>query len=402
MTSWLPPLKHRSKKDHHVSTKALEQLLVWPVIMLTIMSLLFIYSSSSMRGLYLASSSSIFAKKQLIVTLVCWGYLASCYHINTALWKRIPLLSYLIVLIMLSGLFIPGLYPEVSGAKRWLNLSVIQFQPAELAKITLILLMAKILAHPHYRSHRLLGGTLPVIGFFSVYAILLLLQPDFGTTVLLAGVCGTILIIAGTPKRFIFSMLSLGIVGLLLLIIIAPYRWNRLMVFMDPWKQIHGSGFQIIQSYLAFQNGALFGTGFGESKQKLFFLPEAHTDFILAVIGEELGLLGVVFIIICYGSMIFAGFRISQKQQDEFWYYVCLGVTLMLSYQSIMNMGVVMGLLPTKGIPLPFISSGSSSLVAYTVMISLLLIANKRYPIKKRVIKPNKSSAYSQQQQLKL
>lgn len=380
--------KSRSTNRHHSSTYALEHLIVLPVIMLTIMSLLFIYSSSPMRGIYLASSSAVFVKKQLIITLACWGYLALCTHINSAIWRRIPLLSYILVLITLCGVLVPGLYPEIGGARRWLRLAGIQFQPAELAKVALILLTAKILSLPSYRSRRWVGGILPILSFFSAYAVLLLLQPDFGSTVLLASVCGAVLVVAGIPKRFILAMLGLGASGIALLIMVAPYRWNRLMVFMDPWKQPRDGGFQIIQSYLGFQNGSLWGSGFGESKQKLFFLPEAHTDFILAVIGEELGFMGVSFVVLCFVAIIFAGFRISQKQQDSFWYYVCLGVVFMLSFQTIMNMGVVMGLLPTKGIPLPFISNGASSLVAYTLMISLLLIANRRHPIKSRRLSP--------------
>ena len=335
-----------------------------------------------MKGVHLAGDSYLFLKKQFFITLAGWLFLFKAHAIPEKIWKRIPLISYFLVLFMLLGIFIPGLYPEISGAKRWMRLGFLQFQPGEFAKLALILILAKNLARPGHRSHNLLKGILPNLGFFFIYALLLMLQPDFGTTVLLALVCFFLLCLAGIPKKTIAGMVLSGIAIIASLVAIAPYRMKRLIVFLDPWQQVHDGGFQIIQSYLSFQNGSLLGNGLGESKQKLFFLPEAHTDFILAVIGEELGFIGVTFLILCYFSLIFAAFRVTQKQQDSFWYYSCLGITLTLSFQTLINMGVVMGLLPTKGIPLPLISNGASSLVAYILMIGLLLVANKRYPLK--------------------
>lgn len=378
----MSPIRKKSNLSYDATTKELETLVVVPVVLLTLMSLIFVYSSSAMKGVYLASSSEMFLKKQLLISAACAIYLISCLFLKDTFWKTLPLISYLVVGFLLALVFVPGLYPEIGGAKRWLRIAGVQFQPSELAKISLVLLLAKILSAPHFRSHKFIEGVVPVALFFMIYAVLLLSQPDFGTTVLCAGVCTGVLTIAGIPKRFICGIIGTGLLGMIMMIIVAPYRWSRLIVFVDPWKQLHGGGFQIIQSYLGFQNGSLLGEGLGESKQKLFFLPEPHTDFILAVIGEELGFIGVMFIVMSYGALIFAGFRISQKQQDGFWYYLCVGITLMLSFQTIMNMGVVMGMLPTKGIPLPFISNGASSLMAYTIMISALLMANRRYPLK--------------------
>lgn len=382
LASYISSSQQICQNTYDTETQGLRFLLLTSTALLTTMSLLFIYSSSSMKGIHLTGHSTMFLKKQLMITLVCWGYLAKCYFVSEKAWEKLPLLSYLVILVILAGVFIPGIYPEIGGAERWIRLGGVQFQPGEFAKLTLILIMAKILSRPGYRSDRF-DQIVPILCFFAAYGFLLMLQPDFGTTVLIAAVCGVVLVLSGISKRLFIRIVMIGLIAAAALIAIAPYRWKRLTVFLDPWEQFHSGGFQIIQSYLGFQNGALLGNGLGESKQKLFFLPEAHTDFILAVIGEEIGFVGVMFVMLCYFAMIYAGFRISQKQQDEFWYYACLGVTLMISLQTLLNMGVVMGLLPTKGIPLPFISNGASSLVTYTLMISVLLVASRRYPEKR-------------------
>jgi cell division protein FtsW len=274
-------------------------------------------------------------------------------------------------------IIIPGAYVKVGGATRWLNLPFIRFQTSEIAKIALILFLAKNLSRQNFRIGSFWGGLFPNILFFTVYAGFLMLQPDFGTTALLGVITFAMLIVSGLAGRYIIgsAVAALGLV--VTAILMAPYRMKRILAFLDPWDQIKEGGFQIIQSYLAFQNGGLLGTGLGESKQKLFFLPEAHTDFILSVIGEELGFLGVSLVIFTYLVLTFAAFKVTRNQSDPFFKYLCFGLTLLISLQAILNMGVVTGLLPTKGIPLPFISNGSSSLLAFMSIICILLIANR-------------------------
>jgi cell division protein FtsW len=200
----------------------------------------------------------------------------------------------------------------------------------------------------------------------------MMLQPDFGSTVLLVLVTFLMLFIAGLSPTLIGGSFLAGILALVAAVAAAPYRMKRLLSFLDPWSVVSGGGFQIIQSYVGFQNGGLFGLGLGESKQKLFFLPEAHTDFILSVIGEELGVLGVFLVCGLYFFLSWLGFQIAKKQDNKFHALLAYGFTCLISLQAALNMAVVMGMLPTKGIPLPFISNGASSLIVFLVVIGIL------------------------------
>lgn len=372
-----------TRAQYDATTLGLERVMWVSCTLLMSFGLLAIYAASSMKGLHQFDDSYYFVRTQLLISVFGAGWLLASRKIPPRLWEILPLPLYVLVLLLLAAVWIPGAYSDIGGARRWLNAAGLRFQVGELAKLALILILAKNIARPSYRTTDFWKSTFPGLALFVLYAVFLMAQPDFGTTALLASVCGAILTMAGMPLRVIMgfgvAMASLAAT----LVMIAPYRLKRILVFLDPWTQIRGGGFQIIQSYLGFQNGGLWGRGLGESKQKLFFLPEAHTDFILSVIGEELGLVAVLFLLVCYLSLIFCAFRIAQKQRECFWYFSALGITLLLSCQTIMNMGVVMGLLPTKGIPLPFISKGMSSLVTFLLMMAFLFTANRRYPIKK-------------------
>ena len=202
-------------------------------------------------------------------------------------------------------------------------------------------------------------------------------QPDFGSTVLMGLVLFSMLFVAGLDWKYIFGAFLASVAAITAAIAVAPYRMARLTSFLDPWGEIKRGGFQIIQSYLAFQNGGLWGLGLGESRQKLFFLPEAHTDFILAVLAEELGFLGVTFLCLTFAYYCFLGFRIAFLQTKPFQRYLAFGLTATVGFQGAINMAVAMGLLPTKGIPLPFISSGASSLFMSLITTALLFRLSK-------------------------
>ena len=377
--------KSSPQHKHSETTLGLEKVIWVSCSILMVLGVLAIYGASSMKGLHQFGDPYFFVRKQFTVSVLGMVLLLKAPCIPTNFWEKIPLPLYTLVALGLCGILIPGLYSEIGGAQRWINFAGIRFQVAELSKLSLVLLLAKNIARPSYRIRDFWYGTLPGLSFFLIYAFFLMLQPDFGTTALLAVVCLSLLTISGMPGKLIIGFTLALITLAVTLVMIAPYRMKRLLVFLDPWAQIRGGGFQIIQSYLGFQNGGLWGKGLGESKQKLFFLPEAHTDFILSVIGEELGFVAVLFLLLCYISLIYCAFRITQKQRECYWYFACLGITLTLSLQTILNMGVVMGLLPTKGIPLPFISKGMSSLITFLLMMAFLLTANRRYPLKKHI-----------------
>ena len=284
--------------------------------------------------------------------------------------------SYYIVgltFLMLIAVMTPGLGKEVGGAQRWLNFGGFTFQPSELAKFALVLFIAKSLVKRSDQLKNFAYGYLPkliVLGFFFVP---ILFQPDFGTAIIICAVTFTMLFIAGLRIKFlVYSILAI-IPFIVSAIMSAEYRTRRIIAFLDPWQDPSDTGFQIIQSFYAFGRGGIFGAGIGASHQKLFYLPEAHTDFIFSVIGEELGFIGTSLIVLLFSVLIWRGFVIAYHAKDSFGTHVAIGLTLLFGIQAFINMGVAVGLLPTKGLTLPLISMGGSSLIVLMLSIGVLL-----------------------------
>ncbi|MEZ4742882.1 MAG: putative lipid II flippase FtsW [Bdellovibrionota bacterium] len=339
---------------------------------LTCLGLLAIYAASAMKGAEQFGDPYLFIRKQSIVACVGFVSILFLQFIPLKLIDKLALPSLVLSLFLLALIFIPGAYLKVGGASRWLGVSGLRFQTSELAKVALVLFLAKNLSRYSCNVQRMGLGVISNIFIFSCFAFLMMMQPDFGSTVLLGGITFLMLYISGLSKKLILSSFFIALIGLAGAIAAAPYRLKRLLSFLDPWSEVSGGGFQIIQSYLGFQNGGLLGVGLGESRQKLFFLPEAHTDFILSVIGEELGLLGVSLVCGLYFLLVWLGFKIAAKQKNMFYSLIGYGFTCLIGLQSALNMGVVMGILPTKGIPLPFVSHGSSSLIVFLTIIGIL------------------------------
>ena len=278
-----------------------------------------------------------------------------------------------ITFLMLIALMVPDIGKEVGGARRWLILGSFTFQPSELAKFALVLFIAKSLVKRSDQLKNFAYGYLPkliVLGFFIVP---ILFQPDLGTATIICLVTFTMLMIAGLRSKFlVYSVLA--VVPLFVIAIInAEYRMRRIVAFLNPWEHQSNEGFQIVQSFYAFGRGGLFGTGIGGSSQKLFYLPEAHTDFIFSVIGEELGFVGALIIVLLFSILIWRGFTIAYRAKDPFGTHLAIGLTLLIGMQAFMNMGIAVGLLPTKGMTLPFISMGGSSLIVLMLSIGVLL-----------------------------
>ncbi len=272
--------------------------------------------------------------------------------------------------------FIPGMYRKVGGAARWLNIAGISFQPVEITKLSFILFLAKLLS-----LHTTIEKPAPTLAYMLIPLIFigvpLMAQPDFGNCAILVASTVLFIFVSGISRKLL--LYATGSAGLFacLAIFSSPYRTKRILVFLNPWDHFQTGGFQIIQSYLGFQNGGLLGVGFGESKQKLFFLPEAHNDFILSVIGEESGFLGFSLICLLFLYVVHCGFSIMRQQENLFRKYVAFGITSTFAIQGLFNFFVVTGLLPTKGISLPLISSGVSSLLSSVIMVGLLLRISK-------------------------
>jgi len=332
-----------------------------------------IYSSSSAFAYESYGSSAYFVKRQLLFMLV--GLIAAVLLMSFDYGKlknfTKPFLLFSILLLI--AVFIPGIGHSAGGAKRWISLGAINFQPSEIAKMALVFYAADVLARKQSEIKNFLYGFLPLVMSLGVCILLILLEPDLGTAVTLAFLIIIMAFIAGVDIKQLFIMIVPGILTLIGLIVMKPYRIKRMMAFLNPWNDPRGSGFQIIQSMIAMGTGGFFGVGLAHSKQKLFYLPEAHTDFIFSIIGEELGLIGTLGIVILFAIFIWLGFRIAYSARDLFGQFLAFGLVTMLALQVIINIAVVTGLIPTKGLPLPFISYGGTSLVYSLASVGLLL-----------------------------
>ena len=342
-------------------------------VFLTMFGLLIIYASSSIPAAQKFHDPYIFLKKQALMLGAGLAAILVIQKLPIRLFEKLTLPILGLSFFCLICVMIPGLGVKVNGATRWVSFAGFGFQPSEMAKIAIIFFLAKNLSRVHFKSTDFWRGIMPNLFVLAMLCGLVMLQPDLGTSALLCLVTIAMLFVAGMPFKYFGMLAGLGSAALAAAIAVEPYRLKRLISFLDPWANSREGGFQIIQSYLAFHNGGLWGVGLGESKQKLFFLPEAHTDFILPVIGEELGLLGVLFICSMFAYLIFICFRVSMKQQRDYDKLLAVGLTCLITFQALINIGVTMGVLPTKGIPLPFLSSGRSSLIIFLIAIGILI-----------------------------
>lgn len=301
---------------------------------------------------------------------------AVAFSIPVKLWYRSGALLLLIATTLLCLVFVPGIGHEVNGSVRWLKLGPLNFQPSELAKLFLVVYLAGYLVRRSVEVRSGLHGFIKPLLVLSGLAALLLLEPDYGATVVMACTALGMLFLAGVPLLPFVVSGGVVVLGLAALLVAAPYRVDRLTSFVDPWSDPFGSGFQLTQALIAIGRGEWWGVGLGGSVQKLFYLPEAHTDFLFAVLAEELGLLGMCAVIALFTLLVWRAFGIATRavRADKlFSAHVAYGVGLLIGLQAFVNIGVNMGILPTKGLTLPLMSYGGSSLVVNCVAVALLL-----------------------------
>jgi cell division protein FtsW len=356
-----------------------DYMILFPVILLTGLGFVFVYSASVHWADHRVGDSCFYLKRQAFFCIFGLGIMIIAKKIHLRLYLKLvyPLLAVSLFLLIL--LFIPGLGHEVGGACRWLRLcGGFYFQPSELAKFALILYMAHSVSKKGPDMALFTKGLLPHLLVAGPFMLLLVLQPDLGTAVIIGCWFMIVLFVGGVKLRYLLSMLFAGGLTFFLLVLQADYRINRVKSFWNPWDDPQGTGYHIIHSFLAFGSGGLFGTGIGQSKQKMLFLPEPHTDFAFSVIGEELGLFGVTAILFLFGLLIIRGIRVALDARDLFSTYLAFGLISMIGLQAAINMYVVLGLLPTKGLTLPFISYGGSSLVFNLFSIGILLNISSR------------------------
>lgn len=319
-----------------------------------------------------------FFRKQLIAMGAGVIALVACTVVPSTLYRRFayPLLA--VSFIILAMVLIPGVGVNRGGARRWIMFPGFAFQPSELAKLSMVFYLAHSMAKKQEMIRTFSVGVLPHLIISGLFAGLLLLEPDFGTALILTMVLYFMLFIGGVRVSHLLSTALLALPVLVFVMMTAEYRLRRLMTFLDPWSDATGSGFHVIQSLIAFGSGQFFGRGLGESRQKLFYLPEAHTDFVYSVIGEELGLLGALAVLALFGVIIVRGLRLTAKIEEPFDQYLAFGLTVLLGLQALIHMGVVMGLMPTKGLVLPFISYGGSAMVINLMEAGILLGLSRR------------------------
>jgi cell division protein FtsW len=343
------------------------------VLSLIFMGVMMVYSSSAILANERYHDSYFFLKREIVFALVAIGLLFTLSRVNYHVYWRLVYPFMFLTLFLCILVAIPGIGVKAGGARRWISLGGFTFQPSEMVKLSLILFMAYSLAKKREKMEQFTIGVLPHVAVAGLMMGLILLQKDLGTTFTLAVVMMILLFVGGTRVSYLAGGVLLSIPALYFLVFSVGYRRQRILAFLDPWTHMADSGFQIIQSYIAFNRGGIWGAGLGQGKQKLFYLPAAHTDFILSGVGEELGLFGVLFVLGLFVVLIVRGFRAALKAPDLFGMYLALGITCLIGVQSLINFGVVMGLLPTKGLPLPFISYGGTSLIVMGMTIGILL-----------------------------
>jgi len=314
---------------------------------------------------YFSFKQMIFAALGLAVMFVVMKLDYHTYRHPAVVFSALAIVVALMVLVFF--------LPSAANTHRWIQLAGFSMQPSELAKLALIFFLAAFLEKRKGKVNDLRFTLIPIAVVVAMLAGLIELQKDLGTAVSLLVISGVLLFVAGLDPRWIAISIIFAAPTVYLLVSRVGYRRDRILAFLNPWDDPLGRGFQIIQSLLAVASGGVIGLGFMEGKQKLFYLPEAHTDFIFAVVGEELGLIGTIAVLVLFAVFLWRGLRTSMRAPDLFGFYLAMGITMMVCVQAFINMSVVLGLLPTKGIPLPFLSYGGSSFVVMLASVGILL-----------------------------
>ena len=347
------------------------------VLALVCIGIVMIYSASCVNALENFHDSMYYLKRHLLFlvmgVLACIGVMSMDYRQIQPHARLILIISLFLLVLVL----IPHIGTESYGARRWFKLGIFHFQPSELVKLAVIIYTADFLSRKQQLIRDFKQGFLPPTIVVGIACLLTVKQPDLGTTVEMAVVVFGLMFIAGAKFLHLLLIAASSIPIVIYLIVKEPYRMARIIAFLDPWQDSQGIGFQLTQSQIALGSGGLFGVGLGNSKQKLFYLPAAHTDFILSIIGEEFGLIGALVVIILFVLFIWMGIRLIRQTHESFGYFLSIGIILMLGIQSMVNVGVSIGAFPTKGLPLPFISYGGSALIFHLMAISFLLNVSK-------------------------
>lgn len=347
--------------------------LLMVVFFLLLTGITMMFSASSRYADYYYSDTFYILKKQLV-----WAFLGIIAMIAMSNFDYHKLHKYAVPLlfgtmVLLAAVFIPGLGIETKGARRWLGVGGLSFQPSELAKLSIIIFLASSLSKKKNLLKYFLKGFIPYIAIIGMVAGLIIIEPHLSSTVIVCGVGAVLLFVAGA-KLSHFAVLGFPVIlGIIGAVVFEPYRFDRIKAFMDPWKYASKEGYQITQSLMAIGSGGLIGVGLGLSKQKQLYIPEPHNDFVFSIIGEELGLLGCVFVLLLFLVFIWKGIKVAVYSQDLFGSLLAIGIISLIAFQVIINVAVVTSSMPVTGQPLPFFSAGGTSLVFLLAGVGILL-----------------------------
>jgi cell division protein FtsW len=361
------------------TTTEYDRSLAWAALLLVSLGLVMVYSSSiatAEAGRYSGNNPAYFLLRHSMFLALALSAATAVFLVPVRLWQKAAPWFFAACVVLLVLVLIPGIGREVNGARRWLNLGVANMQPSELMKLAVVLYAADYTVRKHAVLKNFRRGLLPMLAVMLVVAWLLLREPDFGAFVVVAVTAFGMLFLGGMSGRHFSALLGMLTAGFVLLVLSSPYRMQRILGFMDPWSDAYGKGYQLSHALIAFGRGEWLGVGLGASVEKLHYLPEAHTDFLLAVIGEELGLAGVAAVIALFVWIVLRAFFIGRQavlRERYFPALVAQGIGIWIGFQALINMGVNMGLLPTKGLTLPLMSFGGSGLIVNCVAISFLI-----------------------------
>ncbi|NOK31766.1 putative lipid II flippase FtsW [Corallococcus exercitus] len=350
-----------------------DPILLCAVLALVALGLVMTYSASAVLAQDKLGDSLYFLKRQLSAAGL--GLVAMAVAMKVG-WRKLARLAYpllLIAIVLLVAVAIPGIGTTAGGARRWIRLPGFSLQPAEIAKFAWLVYLSYSLAKKREKVATFSIGFLPHLALCGILVLLCMLQPDFGSSVLLVFMLFVLLFAAGTKLSYLVGSVLLALPLAFVAIATSPYRMKRILAFLDPWAHRHDVGYQVAESLMSIGSGGITGLGLGDGRQKLFFLPEAHTDFIFSILGEELGLIGVGLLVVLYAVVLWRGVRAALAAGETFGTYLGLGISSIIAFQATVNMCVAMGLLPTKGLTLPFVSYGGTSLVVLMGSAGVLL-----------------------------
>jgi cell division protein FtsW len=350
-----------------------DRFLLFGVLLLLGIGVVFVYSASSMVAMNRFGSHTYFFNRQIVHVLIAVLAIICCRHVPYSAYRIMAYPILAVAFISLLALYFPGMGHTVGGAKRWLRFSGVSFQPSEFARLALIIYLAYSMSKKQERIKEFSIGVLPHVMVFCCFTFLIIFQPDFGMVAIIALIGGVMLFVGGVRLSYLLGGLAVALPLAYYLIIHTGYRLKRLASFMDPWQHQSDAGYQVVHSLMAFGSGGVLGAGIGNSYQKLFYLPEPHTDFILSVVGEELGLVGISLVTVLYLVVLWRGIVIALKAKDRFAMFLATGLTAAVGFQASINAAVTLGLMPTKGLTLPFLSYGGTSMIVNAVAVGILM-----------------------------